>query len=168
MRPLLVIGGPGSGKSTLIAERASFLVSNGISPDEIAAITPSEHGAQRPFPGQGVALVPVGAFCAQLAFDFGKLRGAIEPTRLATSAAEAVFLRSLLPRLSLARFQPTPRGSMAVYVRSLQEHMHRLADCGVSPAAYLAWVARRRAELPPSKATAGAARCVCVCVWPRG
>ncbi len=46
-KPLFVRGATGTGKTTLVAERALHLLDEGIAPSEILIITPTRHGAAR-------------------------------------------------------------------------------------------------------------------------
>ena len=46
-KPLFVRGATGTGKTTLVAERALHLLDEGIAPSEILVITPTRHGATR-------------------------------------------------------------------------------------------------------------------------
>ena len=46
-KPLFVRGATGTGKTTLVAERALHLLDEGIAPGEILVITPTRHGASR-------------------------------------------------------------------------------------------------------------------------
>lgn len=46
-KPLFVRGATGTGKTTLVAERALHLLDEGIAPGEIIIITPTRHGASR-------------------------------------------------------------------------------------------------------------------------
>ena len=45
--PLLVVAGPGTGKTRVIVERIKHLVKNGIKPSEILCLTYYENAARR-------------------------------------------------------------------------------------------------------------------------
>ncbi len=83
--PLLVLAGPGSGKTRVITRRIARLVERGIRPREILAITFTNKAAremaervERLLPGQRVWVSTFHKFCARLLREHGRVVG-LEP-----------------------------------------------------------------------------------------
>ncbi|KAA9086693.1 ATP-dependent helicase [Microbacterium radiodurans] len=100
----VVVGAPGSGKSTVVVERVRRLVAEGVSPDAVAVLTPTRQAATELRDRLGVAVGvatagPLARSVAAFAFQIVRAAAAAsgeEPPRLLTGADEDVMIRDLL------------------------------------------------------------------------
>ena len=113
--PLLVLAGPGSGKTRVITRRIARLLERGVSPWEIVAITFTNKAAKemaarvaRLVPGQDVWVSTFHRFCARLLRKYAPQVGLKQNFTILDSTDQSKFLRELLGDLDseVTQFQP--------------------------------------------------------------
>ncbi|WP_146524988.1 ATP-dependent helicase [Novipirellula artificiosorum] len=83
--PLLMLAGPGSGKTRVVTHRIAYMISQGIAPSQIAALTFTNKAAdemrlrvEKLVPGQSVWMGTFHRFCAQLLRRYAPMVGLAE------------------------------------------------------------------------------------------
>ncbi len=151
--PLLVIGGAGSGKTSVLAHRHLWLVARGAAPEEVLVVVGAEAAADtlragldellaQPYEELSV-LTPHGV-AARLLHDEAVEAG-LDPFVVVLGAADrTAMLLERVDELTLRRHDL--RGNPAALLRSVVARIDRLKDEGVTAAEYDAW-ARSLPEL---------------------
>ncbi len=145
--PLLVIAGAGTGKTSVLTRRISYLIESGAArPEQILALTFTDKAAQEMQERVDV-LLPLGqSQCSLLTFNaFGNsilkefaIELGLEPKfRVLSTAEQVIFLRRRLFELPLKRYRPL--GSPISCLRDLTRHISRLKDEVIMPHTYLDW-----------------------------
>ncbi|WP_425565500.1 ATP-dependent helicase [Pilimelia columellifera] len=164
-RPMLVLGGPGTGKTTTLVEAVAARVAEGVDPERVLALTFGRRAATalrrriearvtradgaRPT-GRAVREPMVRTFHA---YAFGLLRNAAAqrgepPPRLLTGPEQDLIIRELVAPFedepSLVRWPEQLRAAVGTraFAGQLRDLLLRAAERGVSPAG-LATLARR-------------------------
>ncbi len=145
-RPLVILGGAGTGKTSTLIARAAALVARGVAPEAVLvlALSPAaadamreriEEAIDRPYEELAV-LTPL-ELCARLLRDEA-LEAGIDPFSVTVSAADRVAM--LLERIDeLTLREHEFRGDAAALVGSFVRRIDRLKDELVTPEAYRAW-----------------------------
>ena len=147
--PLLVLGGAGTGKTTVLCERFAWLVrEQGAAPESILALTVSaaaadglrerlESGLDGGF--EELTVTTVHGFCAHVLHDEA-LEAGLDP--FATPVTPADRLAMLLERIDeLPLAQHDIRGNPSQLIGSIVARIDRLKDELVSHEDYDAWAA---------------------------
>ena len=124
--PLLVMAGPGTGKTRTLAGRINYLLDTGVPPRSIVAITFSRKAAEemrvrlarvRPAEADDVRLDTVHAYCYNVLLEHGPWPKA----DILDGARQIGLLQRLLPRLPLAHFQylPDPAARLGDLARAI-------------------------------------------------
>lgn len=113
--PLLVLAGPGSGKTRVITHRIAYLLAQGIPASQILALTFTNKAAeemrsrvQALVPGQPVWIGTFHRFCARLLRTYGPLVGLQENYTIYDTEDSARLLRRVLEELQLDLLRSTP------------------------------------------------------------
>jgi len=114
--PLLIVAGAGSGKTEVLTKRFAYLVSQGVSPQSILALTFTEKAAQEMLERIDT-LIPIAAeepyistfhsFCDRLLRDYGLEIGLDTGYKIIDEAAAWILLRKNIFALPLSYFRPT-------------------------------------------------------------
>ena len=114
--PLLMLAGPGSGKTRVVTHRVAYLISQGVSPREILALTFTNKAADemqqrlaRIAPDKPVWMGTFHRFCARLLRSHAHLVGLAENyTIYDTDDSRKALKRALsdIPELELSHFSP--------------------------------------------------------------
>ena len=160
--PLLVLGGAGSGKTTVLAQRFAWLVAHeGAAPESILVLTPSAAGAAAlrravedalDGPYEELAIHSVRDFCARLLREETAEAG-VDPFFAPVSRADRLAL--LLDRMDDLHLRSHDIGGRpAVLLADVIDRIDRLKDALVTATDYAAWadVAARRATTPSARA----------------
>ncbi|HEV2786584.1 MAG TPA: UvrD-helicase domain-containing protein, partial [Solirubrobacteraceae bacterium] len=152
--PLLVLGGAGSGKTTVLAERFAWLVSREqAAPESIVALTPSAAGAAvlrraiedrlaRPY--EELVIHSVRDFCTRLLREETAEAG-VDPFFAPVSRADRLAL--LLDRIDDLHLRSHDIGGRpAVLLAGVIDRIDRLKDALVSAEEYAAWAQSLPAE----------------------
>lgn len=144
--PLLVVGGAGTGKTTVLAQRHTWLVDQGTAPEEVLAIAHSEAAADalrseveellaRPYEELAV-LTPHGV-AARLLHDEAVEAG-LDPFVVVLGPADrTAMLLERIDELTLRRHDL--RGNPAALLRNVVARIDLLKDEAVTAAEYDAW-----------------------------
>jgi len=107
--PLLVIAGPGSGKTRVITRRVAYLISQGISPRNILALTFTNKAAGEMLNRMGELKAPPGAtictfhsLCARLLREFADEAGVSRNFSIYDRDEQVSLVKGVLNRLDLA------------------------------------------------------------------
>jgi DNA helicase-2/ATP-dependent DNA helicase PcrA len=150
-RPLLIIAGAGTGKTTVLTRRIAHLIATKRArPEEILALTFTEKAAAE-MSERVDQLIPWGYAETQVAtfHAFGDavlrewaLEIGLDPQfRVLSQPEQVIFLRERLFRLPLDRFRPL--GDPTRHLAALATLVSRAKDEDVSPAQYSEWAAAR-------------------------
>jgi len=152
--PLLVLGGAGSGKTTVLAQRFAWLVAHeGAAPESILALTPFAAGAvalrcavedllDRPY--EELVIHSVRDFCARLLREETAEAG-VDPFFAPVSRADRLAL--LLDRIDDLHLRSHDIGGRpAVLLADVIDRIDRLKDAYVTAADYAAWAASLPAQ----------------------
>ncbi len=142
--PALVVAGPGSGKTSTLIGRASYLIENqGVRPEQILALTFSRKAAQE-MQERLQQVLPAGlspptvstfhAFCAELLRAHGQRVGLRENFSLVDDAEGYFLLQSLAGELPLNHYQNLYKPASPF--RDFLKAISRAKDELVSPARY--------------------------------
>lgn len=151
--PLLVLGGPGSGKSHVIAHRAAWLVEEGAAADDVLVLTVDMPGAARlraklealiDAPYDDLSVHDVHDLCERLLRDEA-LEAGLDPMFAPVSAADRLAL--LLERIdSLPLRRHEIRGNPAPLLGGFIERIDTLKDEMVRPADFRRWAEAQGSE----------------------
>ena len=157
--PLLVLAGPGTGKTTTLVEGVARRVEAGLSPDEVLVLTFSRKAAQElreritarlGTPTAGPSAWTFHSFCYALVREHQPKDAFLEPLRLLSGPEQDVALRDLLRgSLDLGRQWP-PSLREAITTRGLAEEVRallsRAREVGLDPADLAALAVREGRE----------------------
>ena len=147
--PLLVVAGPGTGKTEVITRRIAWLIATRRAmPSEILALTFTEKAAQEmqvrvdqlvPYGYADTSISTFHAFGDRLIREFALEVGRSPDARVLTRAETVVFLRERLFELGLEAYLPL--GDPTRFLGALASLFGRCRDEDVSPARYAAYAA---------------------------
>src|SRR5574341_904305 len=148
-RPLLIVAGAGTGKTTVITRRIAYLVAaKHARPSEILALTFTDKAAEE-MEGRVDVLVPYGfadmwistfhAFGDRVLRAEGLALGLSTDFRVLTRPEQVVFLREHLFELPLHSLRPL--GDPTKHLQALVTLFSRAKDEAVTPEGYLAYAA---------------------------
>ena len=153
--PILVVAGAGTGKThTLTARIVHLIAGKSARPHEILAVTFTEKAAARmqeqvdlatPLGENDAAIRTFHGFGDEAFRSFALELGRAGEQRVLSSAEQVIFVRERLFELPLRRYRPV--GDPVAYVRALLDLFSRARDDDVSPADYIAYAAKLRAEV---------------------
>ncbi|MFQ5442327.1 MAG: ATP-dependent helicase [Thermodesulfobacteriota bacterium] len=145
--PLLIIAGAGTGKTRVITRRIAHLISEGVEPSKILALTFTEKAA-REMEARVDALVPYGysnvfistfhSFCDRVLRDNALYLGLPPDYKILGGPESVIFLKRHIFKLPLDYFRPA--GNPSKYLGALIKFFGRLKDEDVSPGDFLAYV----------------------------
>lgn len=152
--PQLVLGAPGSGKTSLIRARVEHLVAQGVHPDAIRILTPTrnqatsvrdELGVALGQPTRGALAVSVQAFCFALVRSDQEARG-MEASQLRSGADVDQDIRGVLDEQRDSGVGPQWPDPLSAAVRSteafrteLRELIARLTEWGLGSSDLRGW-----------------------------
>jgi DNA helicase II / ATP-dependent DNA helicase PcrA len=143
--PLAVVGGAGTGKTTVLAERFAWLVGEGLTPEVILVLARDADGLrarietrlERGFEELHVVTLP--GFCARLLHDEA-IEAGLGPFMATASAADRLAM--LLDRIDeLSVRLHDFRGSPAAMLAGIVARIDRLKEQAITAQAYADWAA---------------------------
>jgi DNA helicase-2/ATP-dependent DNA helicase PcrA len=163
--PLLVLGGAGTAKTTVLAERFAWLAGRGVAPEAILVLAPSQAAADAlrarlearvAPPYEELTVATFQGFCARLLRDEA-LEAGIDP--FATPVTPADRLAMLLERMDeLGLERHDLRGNPSVVLGAIVARIDRLKDELISAGDYAAWAATLRTETDAERSRAARER----------
>ena len=144
--PLVVLGGPGVGKSATLVARAQSYIAEGIDPDQILVLTFDRHRAselndlicadsERAISGSLVKTFPALAFAI---LRLHRARSGENPPRLFAGPEQEYFIRELLAGAASANLYQWPEqvlnaSQTSAFARELRDLISRAIELGISP-----------------------------------
>jgi DNA helicase-2/ATP-dependent DNA helicase PcrA len=132
--PLLILAGPGSGKTRVVTHRIAYLLQQGVHPGQILALTFTNKAAdemrsrvEQLAPGQPVWVGTYHRFCARLLRKYASLVGLEENYSIYDTDAAARTLRTVIARLKVDLTHFTPE-SLASAIGHAKNHLVTAAD----------------------------------------
>ncbi len=145
--PLLIVAGPGTGKTTVIVEKIKHLILNNFArPEEILALTFTEKAAiemeervdkAMPYGYFQMWISTFHAFADRTLREDGYHIGLDLGYKLLTQAETILFLRSKLFLFNLKYFRPLSNPQK--FLDALLQHFSRIRDEDISPEEYMQW-----------------------------
>ncbi len=150
--PLLIIAGPGTGKTFVITEKIKYLISKkNVNPENILALTFTEKAAFEMEERVDKAL-PYGyfqswistfhSFADKVLRESGHHIGLPLDYKLLTEAESILFFKQNLFQLNLKYFRPL--GNPNKFVDALLKYFSRLKDEDITPEDYRKWVLNKK------------------------
>lgn len=152
--PLLIVAGAGTGKTTVITEKISHIVSSGLAkPEEILALTFTENAATEMeeriaeainVPYSDMQVSTFHAFCQRLLEQYGLDIGLPSHFSLLTDTQAWLLIEEQLDRFDLEYYRPL--GNPRQYIREMLRHFSTCKDELVSPEEYLQYVEDKKLD----------------------
>ncbi len=163
--PLLVLGGPGTGKTTVLLRRFLALVAAGEVPEAILVLalsraaavelrTALERALDRPY--EALEVCTIVDFCAGLLHEEAREAGLDPFVVPATPADRLALLLERISELTLRRHDLG--GNPAALLASLLERIDRLKEEGVDAASFAAWARALPGDDPSARSRAAKER----------
>jgi DNA helicase-2/ATP-dependent DNA helicase PcrA len=147
--PLLILAGPGSGKTRVVTHRIAYLLQQGVYPGQILALTFTNKAAdemrsrvEQLAPGRPVWVGTYHRFCARLLRKHAPLVGLEENYTIYDTDDAARTLRTVIARLKLDLTHFTPE-SLASAISHAKNHLITAADYRPRPGHPLGAIAAR-------------------------
>jgi DNA helicase-2/ATP-dependent DNA helicase PcrA len=142
--PLLIVAGAGTGKTTVITRRIAHLISQGVKPDEILALTFTEKAAAEMEERVDV-LLPYGyydlwvstfhAFCDRILKQHALDIGISNDYKLLDNVQQWLLVRQNFDRFKLNYYKPL--GNPTKFINAMLRHFSKAKDEEISPEEYL-------------------------------
>jgi len=153
--PLLIVAGAGTGKTTVLIERLSFLISEKLAkPEEILLLTFTEKAAGE-MEERADRLLPYGyvdlwiatfhGFCERILRDHALDIGLPADFKLLNQTEQWVLIRKNLDAFDLDYYRPL--GNPTKFIHELIRHFSRLKDEDIAPAEYLEYAEELESNL---------------------
>jgi len=152
--PLLIIAGPGTGKTFVIVEKVKYILKKGLAkPEEILALTFTEKAAfemeerldkELPYGYFQMWISTFHSFAQKILKEEGSQIGLPINFRLMTTAEAIIFLRQNLFLFNLDYYRPL--GNPEKFLEALLTHFSRLREENINPLTYLKWVKNKTAK----------------------
>lgn len=146
--PLLIIAGPGTGKTFVIVEKIKYLIQKKLAkPENILALTFTEKSAREmeervdramPYGYFQMWISTFHAFADQILKEEAGNIGIPSEYKLMNEAESLLFFRNNLFLFNFKYFRPL--GNPNKFVKSILQHFSRLKDENISPNEYIAWM----------------------------
>ena len=147
--PLLILAGPGSGKTRVVTYRIAYLLQQGVPPGQILALTFTNKAAdemrsrvEQLAPGRPVWVGTYHRFCARLLRKHAPLVGLEENYTIYDTDGAERTLRTVIARLKLDLAHFTPE-SLASAISHAKNHLVTAADYRPRPGHPLGAIAAR-------------------------
>jgi len=157
--PLLVIAGPGTGKTFVIVEKIKYLIKNNLAkPEDILALTFTEKAAlemeervdkEMPYGYFQMWISTFHSFAYRILKDEGANLGLPLDFHLMSKAEAVIFLRKNLFAFDLNYFRPL--GNPEKFLEALISHFSRLKEENISEEEYLDWAKKLKPKTEEEK-----------------
>lgn len=144
--PLLIIAGAGTGKTTVVTEKIKKLISSGVSPSQILALTFTEKAAREmedrvtealPYGYTQMWIMTFHSFGERVLREEGLSIGLDPKYKLFSETDATALIRKKLFEFDLNYFAPL--GNPNKFIGGLLAHFSRLSDEDIIPRKYLSW-----------------------------
>jgi len=157
--PLLIIAGPGTGKTFVIVEKIKYILNKGLAkPEEILALTFTEKAAfemeerldkELPYGYFQMWISTFHSFAQKILKEEGSQIGLPINFRLMTTAEAIIFLRQNLFLFDLDYYRPL--GNPEKFLEALIDHFSRLKEENIGPEDYLKWIKNKKSKTEEEK-----------------
>lgn len=140
--PLLVLAGPGSGKTRVVTARIANLLAHGVADTQIAALTFTNKAADemrfrlhRQFPGHAVWISTFHRFCSTLLRRYGSLVGLEENFTILDADDSLATVRSVIEdhSLPIGKYSPQQIGRAISNAKNALLNPNELGESGAGP-----------------------------------
>lgn len=152
--PLLIVAGAGTGKTTVITRRIAHLISQGVKPDEILALTFTEKAAAEMEERVDV-LLPYGyydlwvstfhAFCDRILKQHALDIGISNDYKLLDNVQQWLLIRQNFDRFNLNYYKPL--GNPTKFINAMLRHFSKAKDEEISAEDYLAFASTLEVDI---------------------
>ncbi|GIW64033.1 MAG: hypothetical protein KatS3mg091_835 [Patescibacteria group bacterium] len=146
--PLLIIAGPGTGKTFVITEKIKYLINNlGVNPESVLALTFTEKAAREmedrvdqslPYGYFQMSISTFHSFADKVLKDEAYNIGLPMDYKLITDPEAIIFFRDHLYDLPLDYFRPL--GNPSKFISAIIKYFSRLKDENITADDYINWV----------------------------
>ena len=146
--PLLIVAGAGTGKTTVLTRRIAYLISKGIKPEEILAVTFTDKAAKE-MEDRVEALLPFGyydfwistfhSFCDRVLKRYGLLIGIPTNYKLLDGSGSWMLVKRNFHHFNFLK-EYKPLGNPTKFIQALVNHFSQCKNEGIYPEDYLKYV----------------------------
>jgi DNA helicase-2/ATP-dependent DNA helicase PcrA len=142
--PLLIVAGAGTGKTTLITRRIASLISQGVKPEEILALTFTDKAAGEmeeridrllPYGYYDLWVSTFHAFCERILKQHALDIGVSNDYKLLDTTQQWLLIRQNLDLFDLDYYKPL--GNPTKFIYALVKHISKAKDEEISPEEYM-------------------------------
>ena len=143
--PILIVAGPGTGKTTVITYRLAYLIKQGkAKPEDILAVTFTDKAAEEmeervdkllPFSYIDLWVSTFHSFCKRVLEEHGLDIGLAPDFKLLDPTASWILVRQNLEKFKLDYYKPL--GNPTKFIHALVSHFSRCKDQAIYPEDYL-------------------------------
>ncbi|MFA5228721.1 MAG: UvrD-helicase domain-containing protein [Candidatus Paceibacterota bacterium] len=146
--PLLIVAGAGTGKTTVLTRRIAYLISKGIKPEEILAVTFTEKAAKEmedrveallPFDYYDFWISTFHSFCDRVLKRYGLLIGIPTNYKLLDDSGSWMLVKRNFHRFNFLK-EYKPLGNPTKFIQALVHHFSQCKNEGIYPEDYLKYV----------------------------
>ncbi len=146
-KALMIVAGAGTGKTTVLTRRITWLVEQGIKPEKILALTFTDKAAKEmetrvdqllPYGVFGVEIGTFHSFCQKLLQQYPMYSHVSESTMLLTEAELQLFWQNHIMEFPLKSLRPL--SNLNVNVGSIMHFISRCKDELISPEMIVKWI----------------------------
>lgn len=144
--PLLIVAGAGTGKTTVITRRIAYLISQGLKPDEILALTFTDKAASEmeervdlllPYGYYDLWISTFHAFCERILKQHALDIGISNDFKVLDTIQQKILIRKNLDAFNLDYYRPL--GNPTKFIGELLKHFSKLKDEEITPENYLTY-----------------------------
>ncbi|MDD4358213.1 MAG: UvrD-helicase domain-containing protein [Candidatus Pacebacteria bacterium] len=153
--PLLIVAGAGTGKTTVLTKRIAYLISKGIKPNEILALTFTEKAAAE-MEERVEKLLDYGyydfwistfhSFCDRVLKSYGLEIGLPTNYKLVDNTAAWILIKRNFDKFSFLK-EYRPLGNPTKFIHALIDHFHVCKNEGIYPEDYLEYADSLKKDL---------------------
>jgi len=143
--PLLIVAGAGTGKTTVLTRRIAYLISKGVKPEEILAVTFTDKAAKEmedrvetllPFDYYDFWISTFHSFCDRVLKRYGLLIGVPTNYRLLDGSGSWMIIKRNFHCFNFLK-EYKPLGNPTKFIQALVSHFSQCKNEGIYPEDYL-------------------------------
>ncbi|GAC1573915.1 MAG: hypothetical protein NVS3B9_5060 [Candidatus Doudnabacteria bacterium] len=152
--PLLIVAGAGTGKTTVITRRIAHLISQGVKPDQILALTFTEKAAAEmeervdillPYGYYDLWISTFHAFCDRILKLHALDIGISNDYKLLDNVQQWLLIRQNFDRFNLQYYKPL--GNPTKFINAMLRHFNKAKDEEISSEDYLAFAEKLEVDI---------------------